>query len=525
MSKSINIIFQKSSDGENGTIYVRTIENRVSEKRSLKIYIKQKEFEKYFIPDSKRFKKTKQFPMSDHYNSIIEQKLKELSSHGNEISYLPNEKKSFIDFWELCIKDFTNHGTRIKHETILNKLNKYLTHISKSENKPDLLFKDITPTFLKEFRHYLTTNSDPKILSENTVIHYLKVFKSIINQSITDDYYNYVRNPFNSLRFSMKTKTKSVLSEEDIEKLLNTKIEDSNLRGTRDMFLFQMFSNGMRVSDVFLLRWDNIINNRILYTMFKTGYELNIPINLNIGLILSGLLSSDNYYIELFKTEKISFTDEDGNYYDINLVKLDKLINHLISPFKYYNPLVDKLINENHKVLNENMGKIEEYKGYRIEKSNKQIRNYIDLKENLLLQVEKKFLNGVFSKISSKKVEDSKDFVFPVLSNEQFKNIGSDFSKLSLEQYKSIKHHTIVYNRKLKKVQELCGIETNMTSHVSRHSFTNLLLKLDNINLYDVQQLLGHSDIKITQTYLRNGFNIEKTDYLNSQLSHKYKRS
>jgi integrase len=61
-----------------------------------------------------------------------------------------------------------------------------------------------------------------------------------------------------------------------------------------------------------------------------------------------------------------------------------------------------------------------------------------------------------------------------------------------------MKHATIVYNRKLKKVGAACKIETILSSHVSRHSFTNLLLNMDNVNLYDISQSLGHKNITIT---------------------------
>lgn len=521
MSQSIKVVFIKQGRKEKeGTVTIRTIENRIIQKKSLKIKIQQSDWKKYFNTDTQRFRSNKLFPSSEHYNNIIEEQLKQLKNHSNEISLLPDEKKSFVKYWELCIKNFNNHGTTLKHQTILKKLKKYLIY----QNKTDLLFKDITPIFLKEFRNYLSTIPDPKVLSDNSVVHYLKVMKSIINQSTSDDYYNYVKSPFNGLKFSVNKKSRSVLNEEEINRLLNTEIVDSNLKRTRDMFLFQVFSNGLRVSDLFLLRWDNIINNRIEYTMFKTGTEISLPLNLNLGLILSEVLGQTNLYKDILKTETIQFLDEDKNYYEIGMTKLNKLIEHLLSPPIYYNKLVSKVINDQKKIIETNMGKTIQYKGFVINQNDTRIKNYIDLRENLSFQIENKFLVLITDKIKQVKERRGGEFIFPVLSNEEFGNIKGfrDFSKLSLEQYKSIKHHTIVYNRKLKLIQQLCNIETNITSHVSRHSYTNLLLRLDNVNLYDISQSLGHSSIKITENYLRNGFNIEKVDYLNNTISRKY---
>jgi integrase len=170
------------------------------------------------------------------------------------------------------------------------------------------------------------------------------------------------------------------------------------------------------------------------------------------------------------------------------------------------------------------MGRTIDYKGYTISQSNTLIKSYIDLRENLVSQIENVFLSKLSDRIKKEKKKKGNDFIFPVLSNKDFSDIkeNNDFSTVSLKQYKSIKHHTIVYNRKLKKIQELCEIETNISSHVSRHSYTNLLLRLDNVNLYDISQSLGHSSIKITENYLRNGFNIEKVDYLNNTISKRY---
>jgi integrase len=136
------------------------------------------------------------------------------------------------------------------------------------------------------------------------------------------------------------------------------------------------------------------------------------------------------------------------------------------------------------------------------------------------------YMLDVFSKIRTGKRNNMNDFVFPILDNDEFKSIDekNDFSKLTEQQYKSIKHATIVYNRNLKKLQQACLIHTHLSSHVARHSFTNLLLTMKDVNLYDISQSLGHSSIAITQNYINNGFSREKVDYLNREFSKIYRR-
>ena len=68
------------------------------------------------------------------------------------------------------------------------------------------------------------------------------------------------------------------------------------------------------------------------------------------------------------------------------------------------------------------------------------------------------------------------------------------------------------------------ALDTKLSSHVSRHSFTNLLLNMDNVNLYDISQSLGHKNITITQNYIQTGFNNKKVDYLNKEMANKHRK-
>lgn len=59
-----------------------------------------------------------------------------------------------------------------------------------------------------------------------------------------------------------------------------------------------------------------------------------------------------------------------------------------------------------------------------------------------------------------------------------------------------------VYNRRLQWLVADAGIEKHVTSHVARHTFATLLVSQGN-DLYSVQHLLGHRDIKVTQIYAK----------------------
>jgi integrase len=59
-----------------------------------------------------------------------------------------------------------------------------------------------------------------------------------------------------------------------------------------------------------------------------------------------------------------------------------------------------------------------------------------------------------------------------------------------------------VYNRRLQSWVAKAGIEKHITSHIARHTFATMLVSAGN-DLYAVQHLLGHRDIKVTQIYAR----------------------
>lgn len=58
------------------------------------------------------------------------------------------------------------------------------------------------------------------------------------------------------------------------------------------------------------------------------------------------------------------------------------------------------------------------------------------------------------------------------------------------------------YNTRLKDLAALRGIEKNLTSYVSRHSFATQAL-LQKIPVVAISTMLGHSNLKTTQTYLK----------------------
>lgn len=83
-------------------------------------------------------------------------------------------------------------------------------------------------------------------------------------------------------------------------------------------------------------------------------------------------------------------------------------------------------------------------------------------------------------------------YVFPVIKRDV----------LQL-QYKDIQWARKCYNKRLKTLAEHVGINKNLTSYVSRHSFATQAM-LQQVPLNAISSMLGHSSLKTTEIYLKS---------------------
>jgi len=91
-----------------------------------------------------------------------------------------------------------------------------------------------------------------------------------------------------------------------------------------------------------------------------------------------------------------------------------------------------------------------------------------------------------------KKNNNGLGFVFPILRRAEL-----------ADQDKDIMWARKRYNKKLKALAELCEIEANLTSYVSRHSFATQAM-LQEVPLNAISSMLGHSSLKTTEVYLKS---------------------
>ena len=92
-----------------------------------------------------------------------------------------------------------------------------------------------------------------------------------------------------------------------------------------------------------------------------------------------------------------------------------------------------------------------------------------------------------------KKYINNNEYVFPILNHT--------IHKTKMQQYNRKKKVILKVNRYLKIISRMVGVEVNLTTYVSRHSYATVL-KNSGVNIALIGETLGHSDLKTTQIYL-----------------------
>lgn len=99
-------------------------------------------------------------------------------------------------------------------------------------------------------------------------------------------------------------------------------------------------------------------------------------------------------------------------------------------------------------------------------------------------------------------------YIFPLLDNkaayarattwEEKEQLPYEVRKNLLQQVNS---KNSLLNKYLNTLAEMAGITKKVSMHIARHSFANIA-RQKKANVYDISKALGHSSLKITETYL-----------------------
>lgn len=545
-------------------------------------------------------------------NSFLEERLNTYIKANGQINFVSEEKKTLNLWFEILINRQCNQGTKMRYKNVYNLLVQFQRWYSVNKKRQVeneiILMREINVDFLIEFRNWLRTepgkNEKRKKNRINSSNFKLKCIKSVLNKSHRENYYAFQINPFDHINFHFQEQNVEILTLEELKQIIEVElvevyrrtiplkdgtslwgkdieggVEERNKRNRRykskhslsdirNYFLFQLLSQGIRVSDMVTLRWNNFQYSndtlRISKVMVKTRKSISILVNEKMTSIISQYIirykdfypdevkelinvnesivkkytlfsrkssvlkpTDENwkhFYHIIDETSKYSTTGRKGLLIDFDTI--NKLQEFLLEKHKdetlyqYLNdgtPYTKNRVVKGLSQIGKLIGSLNKWHSDNLEENEKTFtQTYKELKEtrnNLVIKL--------IREINTNE-EIKKDFVFPLLSNNDFRDIeDEDFSVLSEYQYRKFQSVRSYYNKLLKLIATQSKLNKRLTSHLARHSYTSLMLELgEDVNLFDLMTSLGHKHLSTTQTYIQRLSN-KKIDKLNLVISDK----
>ena len=282
---NIKVILRKEvkKDGTS-PLAIRITKDRKSSYIYLEYSIRSKDWD----ADAQRVKKS--YPTSARLNNFIATKVaeaisksleietekKEVSSRAVKQKIKPHGGETFFAQAELYLANLKTAG----------KYNRYtadkprIKHFKEFLNDSDIQFSDITVPLLEKFKNYL--KGGKLKLSERSAVNHYIVIRSVFSQAIKAEIIDRKYYPFGTGKISIRfpDSLKIGLSFEEVKCIENAEFpEDSYENHCRNLWLFSFYFAGMRVSDVFRVRWSDFSNGRLFYKMGKNnkGGSLKVP--------------------------------------------------------------------------------------------------------------------------------------------------------------------------------------------------------------------------------------------------------
>ena len=186
----------------------------------------------------------------------------------------------------MCIRDRYNRYSADKPR--INRFKEFL-------DNEDISFQDITVPLLNRFKAYLKGS---RKITDRTIINHLVVFRTIFNQAIKDNIVDIKYYPLgkDKIRIKFPDSKKTSLTIEEVKKLEDVVLpNDSRLNHVRNLWLLSFYFAGMRVSDLLRLKWEDIEDGRLTYTMGKNSKAGSIRLSDKALKILDKYKSQKKY--------------------------------------------------------------------------------------------------------------------------------------------------------------------------------------------------------------------------------------
>ncbi len=487
---SIKIVFRPSLKNKNvGNLHVRTITNRKAKFRGLGIQLNKIHWDdagQTVLPSLKKHYRD--------YNQKIAEVIKELRDNDSNIEVLKADTAILLHYWYNHIITISNPTTAANQLTAYNTFKLFLIS-TKSEN---LKISQLNPTIVKHYQAHLLKDKE-----NSTVKVYLACLKAIVNQAIREQIVTYKVHPFINISTSpSKRKKAKSLDINQIQSFMRVELPE-NENYYRNMFLFSLFAGGLRIRDLVLLKWQNVIfkdgSIYLNYIQRKTGKHFNSKLSFKALTFLSCALDhTKKEYLEQFQdyiqdinsqVEIIKRLEKYPRFYENNEDNLVAFDDDTVTSF--YDVELGEMVTT--KLSHE-----QQQNGFKRDVETR-IHYLKDSTYNLLRTIISDY--------------PPQQMIFKI-----FKKELPTIQKTKQEK-NEILNATTKVNRYLKKICVKAEVPV-ISSHSARHSYAQLLVN-ENVNVHHVQMLLGHSSLNITQNYIQS-LHTSHLDHINDNLANMF---
>lgn len=318
------IVFWKHQANKKGEfpIFIRITEDRKSRYIKTGLYALEDDWdekENLFRTKYRRAEEQYKIPIHDDYNKILRKKHAEAETIVSKLTltdnYISSEqvkneivkskklgKDSVLKYIDHIVDELKKQD-RIGTSTCYKDLKRSLKAFLKGMDKEDIAFIEITPDFLKKYEADFRTRD----VKDTGISFYFRSLRAVMNKAIAEGHCKRDVYPFDQYKISkFDTHTsKRAITKKDIEAIKKLKIEDgSTMFHARNIFLFSYYNRGINFSDIAMLKWNNIRNNRLTYTRLKTGKPYNLQ-----------MLEPTIKILEYYKTN--NYNGDDGYIFPI----------------------------------------------------------------------------------------------------------------------------------------------------------------------------------------------------------------
>ena len=403
------------------------------------------------------------------------------------VKAVKDESKRYNFYFEKYLKYLIEEKRYSSHDVAV-AMNKHFTHCCEFES---IKLSKLTKNFLRKFWSHLTKKETG--LSDISANLYMKRFVSFLNY-LAEEHEIYIKHDFLKKRYKRIPKKEPKVIN-DLNGLMSIlfDLETCNILTNKKLrALYKIFIsiclNGIRSIDLHSLKWSNFyIQKEVVEDVDEKGNiceYIDTEVYVSYRMLKTGEFIEFSLPIEIFRYLTIYTTNERTQEI---IDEYDNFLLMKLTTNKY------KDTNYNHQKFSRDFSDLKES----YNKKNNHLNKLSEIDEDFYIERLALHKQAVISQIEGVRKGAIKD---SYLTGDVNENLIAK-KKEEEERKRYLKTKTNNYNRLLKEATIPFNIK-NISSHSARFTFSELAIE-NGVDIFDVSQLLGHSNTVITENYLK----------------------